>query len=72
MTYGALTDILQHIRRLAVGAESRGLDDCQLLDRFLSWQDERAFEALVARHGPLVLGVCRRFLTNPLDVEDAF
>jgi RNA polymerase sigma factor (sigma-70 family) len=72
MTYGALIGILQHIRRLAVGAEGRGLDDCQLLDRFLRLQDERAFEALVARHGPLVLGVCRRFLTNPLDVEDAF
>jgi RNA polymerase sigma factor (sigma-70 family) len=72
MTYGALTDVLQHIRRLAIGAEVRGLEDRQLLERFLNRRDERAFEALVGRHGPLVLGVCRRFLTDALDVEDAF
>ena len=24
------------------------------------------------RHGPIVLGVCRRLLTEPSDVEDAF
>ena len=33
---------------------------------------EAAFEALVARHGPMVLGVCRRALADPDDVEDAF
>ena len=33
---------------------------------------ETAFEALVARHGPMVLGVCRRALADPGDVEDAF
>ena len=35
-------------------------------------KDEEAFEALMARHGPMVLGVCRRVLDDPCDVEDAF
>lgn len=47
-------------------------DDAELLDRFLRRSDEAAFTALVARHGPLVLGVCRRILFDPYDVEDAF
>ena len=28
--------------------------------------------ALVIRHGPMVLGVCRRTLRDPHDVDDAF
>ncbi len=48
-----------------------GLGEGALLDRFVSQRDETAFEEIVARHGPMVLGVCRRWLTNPSDVEDA-
>ncbi len=33
---------------------------------------EDAFAALVQRHGPTVLGVCRRMLLDSHDVEDAF
>src|SRR5271166_2989572 len=49
-----------------------GLSESQLLDRFTTARDEAAFEALVELHGPMVLGVCRQFLRDPNDVDDAF
>jgi RNA polymerase sigma factor (sigma-70 family) len=49
-----------------------GAGEGQLLDRFLEEGDEEAFEAILRRHGPMVLGVCRRILADPHDAEDAF
>jgi RNA polymerase sigma factor (sigma-70 family) len=49
-----------------------GLTDGQLLECFVRRRDEAAFEALVRRHGPMVLGVCRRVLRSHEDAEDAF
>jgi len=50
--------------------------DDELIERFLTGESddkETAFEALVNRHGPMVLGVCRRVLDNRhQDAEDAF
>ena len=46
--------------------------DRELLDRFLRNRDDEAFSVLVARHGPMILGVCRRLLRNSTDAEDAF
>jgi RNA polymerase sigma factor (sigma-70 family) len=46
--------------------------DRQLLERFVRDRDESAFEVLVQRHGPMVLGVCRRLLHDVHDAEDAF
>lgn len=62
------------IRRLHSGALARGIEmtDGQLLESFVSRKDEAAFEALVLRHGPMVLGVCRRILGGSHDAEDAF
>jgi RNA polymerase sigma factor (sigma-70 family) len=61
-----------HLERLFRSGTSTGLTEGQLLDRFASGRDETAFVALVERHGPMVLGVCRRFLRDPNDVDDAF
>ena len=58
--------------RIFRGETVTGLSEWQLLERYLEQRDEVAFEAIVARHGPMVLGVCRRMLAEQTDVEDAF
>jgi RNA polymerase sigma factor (sigma-70 family) len=61
------------------GGAVAGLGDGELLERFARRlasgeveAAEAAFGALVARHGGMVLGVCRRALKDPHDAEDAF
>ena len=44
-------DLLRYLRRLAVRAEANEATDAVLLSRFLTDRDERAFAALVERHG---------------------
>src|SRR5215471_19003345 len=72
MATGHLNSVVRHLRRAALRLNGGALTDEQLLDSFVSHRDEAAFEALVRRHGPMVLGVCRRVLHNMHDAEDAF
>ncbi len=64
--------VFQQIDRLYRDGTLAGLGDGQLLDRYLAHRDEAAFEALINAHGPMVLGLCRRVLRDPRDIEDAF
>jgi RNA polymerase sigma factor (sigma-70 family) len=65
-------------RQFAGGSVIRGAlavrddSDADLLGRFVTSRDETAFAALMARHGPMVFGVCRRLLRHTADAEDAF
>jgi RNA polymerase sigma factor (sigma-70 family) len=64
--------VLGHLRQLLNPQAADGPTDGQLLERFLTTREETAFAAVVERHGPLVLGLCRRILGNAHDAEDAF
>jgi RNA polymerase sigma factor (sigma-70 family) len=72
MAIGGYGSVLRQIQRLFDRGTVAALDEGQLLERFVAGRDEAAFEALVARHGPMVLGVCRRLLADPNDADDAF
>jgi RNA polymerase sigma factor (sigma-70 family) len=67
----SLGSVLHRVRRLALARTSHELEDRDLLGRFVRDGDEAAFSVLVERHGPMVLGLCRRALGNVHDAEDA-
>jgi RNA polymerase sigma factor (sigma-70 family) len=71
MTTKPLKKVLDHVCRLATAGACSALSDRQLLERFAAGHDEASFAELVERHGPMVLGVCRRVLGNVHDAEDA-
>src|SRR5947209_2032154 len=60
------------LRRLRGLVAPEGGSDAALLARFVQERDESAFAALVQRHGPVVLGLCRRWLGHHQDAEDVF
>src|ERR1700732_799531 len=62
-----LPKVLEHLQE-----PGEGLTDGQLLARFVAARDEASFAALLRRHGPMVLGVCRRLVRDAHDAEDAF
>src|SRR6266446_672797 len=64
--------LLRLIRHLAPLHSVREASDGHLLERFVAAKDEAAFEGLMHRHGQMVWAVCRRVLSSPQDVEDAF
>jgi RNA polymerase sigma factor (sigma-70 family) len=64
-----------HLHTLLHEGTVGGLTDGELLERFVVADvktSEHAFAALVARHGPMVQGVCLRILKDPHDAADAF
>jgi RNA polymerase sigma factor (sigma-70 family) len=71
MARSALNGVLKHIRSVAAVHTHRTLSDHELLERFVSDRDEASFTVLIERHGPMVLGVCRRILPSFHDAEDA-
>jgi RNA polymerase sigma factor (sigma-70 family) len=72
MAIGTWGSGLKHLRELFRGGTAVGVSDRDLLRRYAASHDGLAFEALVARHGPMVVATCRAVLRDPHDVEDAF
>ena len=75
MRGGSSREVVRHLRTLYQFGVAGTFSDEQLLERFLARRDETAEEAfaeLVQRHGPMVLGVCRRILGDAHEAEDAF
>ncbi len=75
MAHAAAGSIVRQIESLFEGGSVAGLTDRQLLERFTARRDaagEAAFAALVTRHGPMVLDVCRQLLGDRHHAEDAF
>lgn len=59
------------LRHLPLARLTSDAPDRELLDRYIRERDERAFAALVARHGRMVRSVCRRVLGHDADADDA-
>src|SRR5262249_31232453 len=72
MATARMSTLVQHIHKVAAAGSAGQRSDRQLLDDFAARQDQTAFTALVSRHGPMVLRVCRRVLGHEQDAEDAF
>ena len=76
MTRAETGSLVRQLETLFVGGSVVGLSDRLLLERYKAggrdWAGEAAFAALVGRHGPMVLGVCRQLLGDAQHAEDAF
>ena len=72
MSSGRTNGIIRQVRGLLDLGAVGSLTDAELLERYLSGRDEAAFEALIDRHGPMVLRVCRGVLDDLHESQDAF
>ena len=76
MSHLAPASIARQLEALFEDGCLAGLTDRQLLERFIACgrtpAGEAAFAALVARHGPMVLDVCRQLLGDAQHAEDSF
>src|SRR3984893_3956131 len=71
MATGRLAAVVRQLRHAAL-LDGGGLSGGELLECYLKHREDAAFAALVRRHGPMVLGVCRRVLRDVHDADDAF
>src|SRR5438445_2213037 len=72
MSSGSITSLIHQLRQITGRRGGTELADAELLERFVTRREEAAFEVLVQRHGPMVLGVCRHFLHDAHEAEVAF
>ena len=72
MADGVLTEVPAALALDSPFARPAEATDADLLKRFIDSREEAAFAALVHRHGPMVLSVCRRLVQNAADADDAF
>jgi RNA polymerase sigma factor (sigma-70 family) len=72
MPTSQMRSAIQRFRQTLLVADLAARTDGQLLESFIADKSEAAFHALLRRHGPMVMGVCRRLLRNHHDAEDAF
>jgi RNA polymerase sigma factor (sigma-70 family) len=72
MAKAAASPILRLLHRVIEDTSARALPDPDLVQRFHTQQDQAAFQTLLGRHGPMVLGICRGVLGDGPDAEDTF
>ena len=68
--------VIRSIQTLFDSGSATGMNDRELLEQFLARRDhgsaQRAFTAIVTRHGPMVWSVCRSIAPDSHTAEDAF
>ena len=69
---GKLGSFIRDVRVLMAVRGAGASSDAELLHRYAAQRNDAAFAALVERHGPMVLAICRRILRHAQDAEDAF
>lgn len=72
MNNGSLASVLEYLRETVQSPSTDSLSDVELLELFLHQSQQDAFEQLLLRHGPMVMGICRRILSCSHEAEDAF
>ena len=71
MSDPSLGGVLRFLSKACALQGTCDLTDRELVERFISQRDEGAFTFLVRRHGPMIFSVCRRFLGDAHEAEDA-
>jgi RNA polymerase sigma factor (sigma-70 family) len=72
MNRSILQMVVRRAEAMAAGPGADAPGDSLLLNRFVQDRDDAAFGTLLARHAPMVWGVCRGLLPCDADAEDAF